>query len=356
MYLLEMLYWKSKTSEDVASSLRTVEREGAGYPNIGQRAEVPPADGFAFFSVGENFIDVQGAWQEDKRGLVTFLFLGVMVVLQYYFLIGAVVPGARSLASGFGALGNPLRADGYIFISIIILMWAFANIMFFRICWRWIRLEIFVQRRIIARFNRVTRQVYINRPAYAGGLVTLPWDATIAEASGGNAASPAGGTLAMVWPASYSGSGFDDYCLIGGTLPDRASAEALWEYIRLFMEEGPNAVPRPARLRSTFPWPWDSVRSTLSFLVPSWRTGDKGLVLTFALLLSPLLLLHSICHWLSLLLCWPTWWPRIIRRAGLPGAPVPKLTTADDYGPEMAAKLRASALKVVDNNSASSGP
>jgi len=68
------------------------------------------------------------------------------------------------------------------------------------------------------------------------------------------------------------------------------------------------------------------------------------------------LLLHSICHWLSLLLCWPTWWPRIIRRAGLPGAPVPKLTTADDYGPEMAAKLRASALKVVDNSSASSGP
>jgi hypothetical protein len=35
---------------------------------------------------------------------------------------------------------------------------------------------------------------------------------------------------------------------------------------------------------------------------------------------------------------------------------VPKLTTADDYGPEMAAKLRASALKVVDKNTGSSGP
>jgi len=81
----------------------------------------------------------------------------------------------------------------------------------------------------------------------------------------------------------------------------------------------------------------------------------KGLVLTFALILSPLLL-HSICHWLSLLMCWPTWWPKAIRRAGLPGAPVPKLTTADDYGPEMAAKLRASALKVVHNNGGSSGP
>lgn len=88
---------------------------------------------------------------------------------------------------------------------------------------------------------------------------------------------------------------------------------------------------------------------------PSWHNGDKGMVLTFALLLSPLLLMHSICHWLSLLLCWPTWWPRIIRRAGLPGAPVPKLTTADDYGPEMAAKLRASAVKVVDKSESSVG-
>lgn len=353
MYLLEMLYWKSRT-EDVASSLLIVQRAGAGCPNIRQSADVPPDDGYALFCVGDTFIDVQGAWQESRRGLVTFLFLGVMVVLQYYFLIGGVVPGIRSLASGFGALGNPLRADGYIFIPIIILMWASANFLFFKLCWRWLRLEIFVQRRIIARFNRVTRQVHINRPAYAGGLVTLPWDATIAEASGVDSASPAGGTLAMIWPASYSGSGFDDFCLIGGVLPSRASAEALWEYIRLYMEEGPTAVPRPMRLRSKFPWPWDSVRSTLSFIVPSWQTGDKGLVLTFALLLSPLLLLHSVCHWLSLLLCWPTWWPKNIRRAGLPGSPVPKLTTADDYGPDMAAKLRASALTVVDDSPGSS--
>lgn len=175
-------------------------------------------------------------------------------------------------------------------------------------------------------------------------------------AGGEGSSKNEGGTLLLAWPSHYSGAGFDDLCIVGGAVENRQQAEALWEYIRRYMEQGPSAAPRPARLRPLFPWPWDSVRSTLSFLVPSWRTGDKGLVLTFALILSPLLLLHSLCHWLSLLLCWPTWWPKIIRRAGLPGAPVPKLTTADDYGPEMAAKLRASALKVVDNNSASSGP
>jgi len=43
---------------------------------------------------------------------------------------------------------------------------------------------------------------------------------------------------------------------LGGQPMERvASLQALWEYIRIYMEEGPNAVPRPARLRSTFPWP-----------------------------------------------------------------------------------------------------
>jgi len=127
-----------------------------------------------------------------------------------------------------------------------------------------------------------------------------------------------------------------------------ASLQAMWEYIRRYMEEGPHAAPRPARLRPLFTWPSDSVRSTLSFLVPAWRTGDKGLVLSFALLLSPLLLLHSICHWLSLLLCWPTRWSGIIKNAGLLGAAGPRLTVAEDFGVEVARKLRASAVKVVD--------
>ncbi|WP_313274942.1 hypothetical protein [Stenotrophomonas sp.] len=351
---MEMIFWLAKLDakeEGQMAARPTVSlSSGAG---VGQRIQREPGDEFAVFTVNRRFIDIQGAWQEDKRGIVTFVFIGIMFVLQGQFLVGVIVPGVQQMISGIGYFGRPLPSDHYVGIPIFILMWAVANGVFFRFCWRWVRLELFVQRRIIVRFNRVTRQVHINRPACAGGTVTLPWDDAIMEMTGGDPGSRTGdGTLIMGWSGDRTGAGFDEICMLGGLLDDQGSAEALGEYIRRYMEEGPDAVPRPKRLRATFPWPWDSVRSTLSFLLPSWRTGDKGLVLSFALLLSPLLLLHSLCHWISLLLCWPTWWPRIIRRAGLPGAPVPALTVAEDYGPEIAQKLRASVMKLVKPSAA----
>jgi hypothetical protein len=357
MYLLEMIYWESKITcfdEESKENIRISAAEGNS--QILVALNTAPHDEQAIFAVNERFMDVQAAWQEDRRGVVAFLFIGLMYFLQYQIFFNLVLPGIRSISSGIGPMGYPLTTEGYIFAPLSILVWLAANIVLFRFGWRWIRLEIFTQRRLVIRFNRLTRQVHINRPSYAGGIVTFPWESTVADISGGDKGSRLGdGVLALVWPARYSGAGFDDFSLVGGTLSDRDRAEALWEYIRRYMEEGINAVPSPTRLRSMFPWPWDSVRSTLSFMKPSWHNGDKGMVLTFALLLSPLLLMHSICHWLSLLLCWPTWWPRTIRRAGLPGASVPKLTTADDYGPEMAAKLRASAVKVVDKSESSFG-
>lgn len=351
MYLLEMLVWKSKLSESKGDSDRdeTVTDHNHLRTDVSVGASADP--GAALFSCGDRYIDVQGAWQEDRRGVITFVFLEVMCLLQYMMLFGIVIPVSGNIVSGFDSLGRPLTAEGYIFIPLIILIWIAANVVFFRSGWRWLRLEIFVQRRIIVRFNRITRQVHLNRPAYAGGVVTLPWEATVPDMIGGDGGSESGaGTLLLGWPSHYSGAGFDDLCIVSGSLENRQQAEALWEYIRLYMEEGPEAAPRPTRLRPTFPWPWDSVRSTLSFIVPSWRTGDKGLLLTFALLLSPLMLLHAVCHWLSLLLCWPTWWPKIIRNAGLPCAPVPKLTVAEDFSAEVAGKLRASVITVVETS------
>lgn len=322
--------------------------EPSGFPGVRYRTGVDPSDECAIYKINDRFVDLLGAWQEDKRGLITFLFVMMMMVVNEFILFGVVV-AVRGLINGVGYSGAPLTQEGYIFYPIMILLWSVANFLLFKHGLRWMRLEIFTQQRIVIRLNRITRQVHINRPAYAGGIATFPWDVTIPEMTGSDPGTRRGdGSLMMMWTSEDSGAGFDDFCKVGGDLEDRGKAEVLWEYIRRYMEDGLDAVPQPKRLRATFPWPWDSVRSTLSFLLPSWRTGDKGLVLTFALLLSPLLLLHSLCHWISLLLCWPTWWPRIIRRAGLPGAPLPALTVAEDYGPDIARKLRASAMKLAD--------
>lgn len=358
MYILEMFCWAGKFHSEVDGPDAEVSADDLYMERrLCERSSTAPADEGSVFNLNERCIDLQGAWQEDKRGLITFIFLGLMYVWQCLIMLDMVLPGIVGLFNGINPFGRPVVASEYFFYPLFGIIWLTVNALFFKYCWRWLRLEVFVQRRLVVRFNRITRQVHINRPNYAGGLVTFPWDAVLPEISGSKPGSGAGdGALLMGWPSHRTGAGFDDICMIGGSLDDRGSAEALWEYIRRYMEEGPDEVPEPKHLRALFPWPWDSVRSTLSFLLPSWRNGDKGLVLTGALLLSPLLILHCICHWLSLLLCWPTYWPRIIRCAGLPGEPVPKLTTADDYSPEIAVKLRASTVKVVGQESSQTPP
>lgn len=179
-----MLSWRSKLScsENTPRRMESVTADDHLRTDSSVGAIADP--GAALFSYDERYIDVQGAWQEDRRGIITFAFIGAMYLLQYMALFGNVVPGIKDMMSGFDPLGRPLTAEGYIFIPLFILMWVVANVVFFRFAWRWLRLEIFVQRRIVVRFNRITKQVHLNRPAYAGGVVTFPWEATIADMVG----------------------------------------------------------------------------------------------------------------------------------------------------------------------------
>jgi hypothetical protein len=99
------------------------------------------------------------------------------------------------------------------------------------------------------------------------------------------------------------------------------------------MEEGPQSVPAPKKLLGKVPWPWLSVMASLSFFRPLWRAGLRWQVACIVALASPALALHALGHWISLLLCWEPHWPRIIREAGLPGKPAPRLSTAADWPP-----------------------
>jgi hypothetical protein len=58
------------------------------------------------------------------------------------------------------------------------------------------------------------------------------------------------------------------------------------------------------------------------------------------LLLSPIILAWAAGQWVSLLLCWRPIFPKIIREAGEPGKPIPKLTTAEDYPPDICERIK----------------
>ncbi|PJJ96054.1 hypothetical protein CO611_09005 [Lysobacteraceae bacterium NML03-0222] len=359
MYFFEREGWKIRTE----SPAQRAEREANTRKELGDKAyrqltepalpdedkkwgvhnrvEVTPVDAHALYRFNDTFIDVRGAPLEEKRGLMTFLFLvfgvglgggmadlAIEAVNRDFFVDAEIAKVSDKLA----VLLMCVVVVGYLFFIYKFLL-PFA------------RTEIFTQRHIIVRFNRKTRQVYIHRPKFAGGLVVMPWEHTYAGINPDLPdASVIGESLIVAWPAELSGAGYDESAFLGEPMDGNLQVMGLWEYIRRYMEEGPDAVPKPKRLRPLFPWPWASIRAVLNFMAPVWRRGGQAYALLFGLVLSPLMLLHAVCHWLSLLLCWPVRWPKEIAQAGQPGKPVPKLTVAEDFGEPIASYLRANTL------------
>ncbi len=201
----------------------------------------------------------------------------------------------------------------------------------------------FTSRHLLIRFNRTTQQVYLHRPPYCGGIVTLPWYGVTSSGSDKKYAA-AGGfglPLDLIWPPSFAGALHPELIHVGKAANNFTELQSEWEFIRRFMDEGPEGLPRPS-LTSHFPWPWQAFTPQFEGLTQYFRKSSRitklGLVL-----ISPAFLIIGTGHWLSLMLCWKPRWPRIIREAGLPGKPVPPLTTLDDYPPAIQARLRENA-------------
>uniref|UniRef100_UPI0005632913 DUF6708 domain-containing protein n=1 Tax=Pseudomonas vranovensis TaxID=321661 RepID=UPI0005632913 len=114
-----------------------------------------------------------------------------------------------------------------------------------------------------------------------------------------------------------------------------------WEFIRRFMDEGPQGLPRP-RITSHFPWPWQAFTPQFEGLTHYFRRASRTTKVGL-LLICPAFLIIGLGHWLSLLLCWKPRWPKLIRQAGLPGKPIPPLATLADRPPHIQERLRANA-------------
>ena len=143
--------------------------------------------------------------------------------------------------------------------------------------------------------------------------------------------------LLLLWPPHKTGEPFMTFAAVGKRAGRAQDLIDEWEFIRRYMEEGPQSVPTP-RVRSKIPWPWYSLEPQFEGLGPILRHGDWKMWLS-KLLISPAFLTLGGGHWVSQLLCWEPRWPKIIREAGRPDKPVPKLTTAEDYDPETCRRL-----------------
>ncbi|OCG10921.1 hypothetical protein A9G24_02015 [Gilliamella sp. App6-5] len=284
-----------------------------------------------YYAYNDRYLEIRGGMFENFRGIITWISLaiffvsfsccnaGLQIALQLY------KDGGVNIVSGIFAI---------IFLSIIFLLSSYLFIRYFRYIYR---LELFTLRHIRVRFNRVTRQVYVQRPKYCGGIAVFKWE-HIMPSNFGETGSDMGGTnLVNVFSFHPYKTGFPvaQSVGVGKNTYNPQDYKDEWEFIRRYMEDGPQNLPKP-RLSTHLPMPFHGVEGHISPMIHLAKNNPSVIMI---LMLIPVFLIllpfYTMGYFISECLCWQPRWPKVIRQAGKPGKPLPKETTLSDYPPEV---------------------
>ncbi|MBV4492673.1 DUF6708 domain-containing protein [Pseudomonas oryzicola] len=350
MYLIEWGFWQMAIESEAARNAHEEEMTPAERRatqdfyqgdlteelHFQQVSEKPRAHG-PVFAFNETFLEVRCGGSEEKRGLITIMTLGGLGPILYTGFTITLYSLYLDLFS--------LHSTSLVNVIITILMLTMdAAIIYFYLKYglQFTRLEMLTTRHLLIRFNRKTQQVHLHRPRSCGGIVTFQWKTT-----GSTAIYPeddslsAGMRLGLVWHPSHTGLPHMEMALLGKQGQGGSELRDEWEFIRRYMEEGPDAVPRP-RLSTQLPSPIQAFSAQFEGLGRFFRKSSWPFKVVL-LMVWPAFVIIGTGHWLSLLMCWRPRWPKVIREAGRPGKPIPPVTTLADYPPAIQERLLANA-------------
>ncbi|WP_295979498.1 MFS transporter [uncultured Variovorax sp.] len=224
----------------------------------------------ALFDFNEHFIELSNAG-EEKRSL-NFL-------LSVLFTLVLTLPLSVSISAAIGP--DPIWFACAMFGMFL----AVFALVFFLISPYMLAPTFLTSLRARYRFNRTTRKVYALRPKKYGGNVVLDWDRVQAHVRWAPPKSWTADELASSETAREErlrSAGLDSNLLLywpplDANDPERkgedvlwvgpsGSDEALWQYIRTFMQEGMDAVPPPGEgdwLRKGFSGPGEHLEETV---------------------------------------------------------------------------------------------
>ena len=278
-------------------------------------------DNESLYSFNHSYVDVRTP-NDEKRGVITIFAGFIYAALIYWFVMFSCASIDIHL-SGYWA-GDPLSGSDYVFLILFPAALLVTLGFFLKYTFRFFRLESLTARRIIVRFNRITRKVYLLRPKHLGGIRIMDWDKTevlldksMSELEG------TGGFIILGWDrgdgVDLQGMRTDNFEVTFVGKPTRNASEllAFWEYIRRYMEDGPAAAPVPKKLLTKFPWPWLSFKAAWGLDTRFLRHTGLWVFVVINILILPAILIHATGHWLSLLLCYEPRFPRVIEEAGL---------------------------------------
>ncbi|EEG07476.1 DUF6708 domain-containing protein [Pseudogulbenkiania ferrooxidans] len=271
-------------------------------------------DNAAIYCKTASYLDVC-TYNDDKRGLLTLVFGALLYGMVPFSITTAVISYNIAVSPEEGGL-EPISLLAGLVSWVMIFAVAYA---FYRYLARIWRLEAFTMRRLVVRFNRNTRKVYFLRPSFLGGVKAYDWEAI-------DAGLPkdmpnhegVGGMLVLVAKAEENDSPHKllgvDGAFVGNACRDYQHLLSFWEYIRRFMEDGPDAVPKPRRRRSKWPNPLASMWTVSRLSLPGGFDLGRSF-LWLRLVLTPVFVIWGLGHYASLLLCYEPRFPKAIRAA-----------------------------------------
>ena len=280
-----------------------------------------------YYAYNDRYLEIRGGMFENFRGILTWISLFIFFIPCFSGYLGF---------NTFLKLYNHERDNvvsgifSIMFHSVIITLLMYLCIRYFRYIYRF---ELFTIRHIRVRFNRVTRQVYIQRPKYCGGTVVFKWE-HIMPSNFGESGSDMGGTN-MVNLMSFhpykTGFPIAHSVGIGKNTYNPQDYKDEWEFIRRYMEHGRDNLPKP-RLSTHLPMPFHGFSGHVSPMIHAVKNAPTFwmyiLLIPVFLILLPF---YTVGYFISECLCWQPRWPKVIRQAGKTGKPVPKETTLSDY-------------------------
>ncbi|MFK0096188.1 DUF6708 domain-containing protein [Pseudomonas sp. NPDC090592] len=350
MYLIEWGFWRMATESEAARKAFEAEltpREKLDSQDLYENeieeemhfrsiSDTPTSRG-PVFAFNDTFLEMRCGGSEEKRGLITLATLGA---------IAPAIAAALITTTGFlwMDITDPEGRSAVTLITTVIMFSVTSALLYLYSKYgiHLTRLEMLTSRHLLIRFNRITQQVHLHRPNYCGGIVTLPWKATWSTGiSPEDDWLSSGIRLALIWHPSRTDLPHMEIAQIGKQGQGGSELRDEWEFIRRYMEEGPHAVPRP-RLSTQLPSPIQAFSAQFEGLGRFFRKSS-WLFKVALLMVWPAFVIVGTGHWLSLLLCWRPRWPKVIREAGMPGKPVPPVTTLSDYPPAIQERLLANA-------------
>lgn len=266
--------------------------------------DAEPVDNESVFALNERHLDAMSA-THLMRGFLcvpgaAFLWLCLSFGIKVTIMLFQKVAGGETGLDMFGAF----------FFAIAICVcgsWVF---------WRYfVSFDWFHYRANPIRFDRERRMVHVWRSARVGGPFSVPWDDSLYLIRGmrdgdkGDGARIYPTTLLSIDPATRM---IKRRIGVGKMITNRPKSDGFVAYIQRYMAEGPQAVPPPQR--------WAKMTPSLAYSFNAYfnitgalelkRQGELGLGhLIFVAVLSPLLVLLSLAHFIAILTGREPKWP-----------------------------------------------